>query len=167
LEKVPEMAGQSRWYGAYDFSEGRCLIGHEGKCHGEHTCQFLTRLSDWLTESQRPNQPERPIVMIWDGAPWHRSHSVRAHAQALGMELMALPGYSPDLNPIEGLWKWMRTEVTQLYCHASLHELFQDCLAFIQRINRTPEQVIARLWPKFDLDPDFEKFAFSSSSQFS
>ncbi|MCB0198496.1 MAG: transposase [Anaerolineae bacterium] len=27
--------------------------------------------------------------------------------------MMPLPGYSPDLNPIEGLWKWMREEVTQ------------------------------------------------------
>ena len=73
------------------------------------------------------------------------------------MQVIQLPGYSPDLNPIEGLWKWMREEVTQHFCHPSLQDLFTDCLAFIARINRNPDAMVSRLWPKFDLDPDFEK----------
>jgi hypothetical protein len=43
----------------------------------------------------------------------HRAKSVQATAAALGFTLVPLPGYSPDLNPIEGLWKWMRDQVTK------------------------------------------------------
>ena len=104
----------------------------------------------------------RQLLIIWDGAPWHRSQTVRTQAQQLGIELIQLPAYSPDLNPIEGLWKWMREEVTQHFCHVSLNDLFLDCKAFIDAINLDPIAMISRLWPKFDLDPDYEKLLFSS-----
>ena len=32
---------------------------------------------------------------------------------------------------------------------------------FIDRINLDPEAIITRLWPKFDLDPDYEKVLIS------
>ena len=41
----------------------------------------------------------------------------------VGIELVALPGSSPDLNPTERLWEGMREEVTRGHCHASLTAL--------------------------------------------
>jgi hypothetical protein len=52
--------------------------------------------------------------------------------------LVLLPGYSPDLNPIECLWKWMREEVTQNHCYNTMRELFDACKSFIGRINLDP-----------------------------
>ena len=75
--------------------------------------------------------------------------------------LIQLPSYSPDLNPIEGLWKWMREDLTQHHCYKYLYQLEHACLAFIERINLDPETIISRLWPKFELDPDYEKVLFS------
>jgi transposase len=152
----PPLSARINWYGAYDFSQGRAFIWHEGKCNSEHTVQFLHRLVAWL------DLTDRQLFIIWDGAPWHRSQVVRVAAQQLGIHLIQLPGYSPDLNPIEGLWKWMREEVTQHFCHASLHDLFCDCTAFVERINLDPLAMISRLWPKFDLDPAYEKLLFSA-----
>jgi hypothetical protein len=152
----PPLAARINWYGAYDFSHGQALLWHEGKCNSAHTQQFVQRLHAWQASAGRP------LVLIWDGAPWHRSASVRRQAEQLGIELVPLPAYSPDLNPIEGLWKWMRAEVTQHICHASLQELFSDCLAFIDRINQDPQAMIDRLWPHFDLDPEFEKLLLSN-----
>ena len=74
----------------------------------------------------------------------------------LGIELVNLPGYSPDLNPIERLWDWMREEVTRGHCHASLAALRGACQQFIAGINAAPEAVVDRLWPKFELDPEYE-----------
>ena len=150
----PPLSARINWYGAYDFSAGQALIWHEGKCNSEHTVQFLQRLLACL------KQTDRHLVIIRDGAPWHRSQLVRTQAQQLGIEIIQLPGYSPDLNPIEGLWKWMREEVTQHFCHDSLHDLFVNCKTFIERINLDPDAMISRLWPKFDLDPDYEKLLF-------
>lgn len=152
----PPLSARLNWYGAYDFSQGSVFIWHEGRCNGHHTMQFLQRLVKRFDESKAR------LVVIWDGAPWHRSKCVQDQAEELGIELIQLPSYSPDLNPIEGLWKWMREEVTQHYCHNSLHELFTDCIEFINRINSDPISVLNRLWPRFELDPDYEKLLVST-----
>ena len=132
------------------------MIWHFGQCNGEHTLKFLDQLADWL------GAVERQTVIIWDGAPYHRAKIVQTYAAQLGFTLLPLPGYSPDLNPIEGLWRWMRQEVTQHFCHDTLSDLFDDCVAFIDRINLDPVRVVSRLWPKFELDPDYEKLLVSS-----
>ena len=128
----PPLSARLNWYGAYDFSQGRCLIWHYGKCNGEHTVKFLKRLADWL------GADDRQTVIIWDGAPYHRAKIVQACAAQLGFILLPLPGYSPDLNPIEGLWKWMREDLTQHHCYKYLYQLERACFDFIDRINLDP-----------------------------
>jgi transposase len=101
-------------------------------------------------------------TIIWDGASWHgRADIVREAAETLGFILIQLPAYSPDLNPIEGLWKWLREELTQHHSYKYLYQLERACFDFIDRINLDPEAIISRLWPKFDLDPEYEKVMFS------
>jgi len=160
----PPLADRLNWYGAYDFNHGQCFIWSEGNCNQEHTVAFLQRLADWsVGEALEPlGAVSSPVVIIWDGAPWHRARAVQAAAARLGFTLIPLPAYSPDLNPIEGLWKWMRSEVTQNHCHATMRHLFDACKAFIDRINVDPQAIISRLWPKFDLDPTFEKLLVSN-----
>ena len=117
----PPLQDRINWYGAYDFSQGQCFIWNEGSCNGQHTVQFLQHLAAWLGDGTCP------VVIIWDGAPCHKAQIVQAAAAELGFTLLPLPGYSPDLNPIEGLWKWMREEVTQNHCYPTLRDLFR-CL---------------------------------------
>jgi len=145
------------WYGAYDFTNGQCFIWHQGNCDGDTTVSFLHQLAQW-----NPN-PHQHTVIIWDRAPWHSwAAIVRHHAEELGFSLISLPSYSPDLNPIEGLWKWMREDLTQHHCYKYLYQLERACFDFIDRINLDPVSIISRLWPKFDLDPSYEKVLFSS-----
>ena len=53
------------------------------------------------------------MVVIWDNAPCHVAKVVTAEAARLGIEIVNLPGYSPDLNPIERLFSklkaWLRS----------------------------------------------------------
>lgn len=49
--------------------------------------------------------PDEHIVMIMDGASWHKSQELRVPKN---MELIYLPPYSPELNPVEHLWAEMR-----------------------------------------------------------
>jgi hypothetical protein len=132
------------------------LIWNEGNCNQAHTIQFLPRLAAWL------GPLDDPVLLLWDGAPWHKAKAVQEAAAELGFILRPLPGYSPDLNPIEGLWQWLREEVTHHHCYLTLCELFDACKAFIDRINADPDQLLARLWPKFELDLDFEKLLLSN-----
>lgn len=155
LSDCPRLADRINWYGAYDFSGGQCFIWNEGYCNKENTVRFLHHLADWL------GAVSVPVVIIWDGAPWHRAKVVQHAIAELGFTLIPLPGYSPDLNPIEGLWKWMREEVTMNHCHQSMRALFDACKAFIDRINADPQAILSRLWPKFDLDPGYEELLVS------
>jgi transposase len=152
----PPLSARLNWYGAYDFTQAQCFLWQEGSCNQANTVKFLQQLVKWL------GPLATPVLIIWDGAPWHKATLVQEAAAALGCCLQPLPAYSPDLNPIEGLWKWLRAEVTHNHCHPTLHDLFEACQSFIQRINAAPEQLLARLWPKFELDPDFEKLLLSN-----
>ena len=126
------------------------IVGVDDFSNGEQTVLFLHALVAW-----RAGKKGR-LVLIWDNAPCHVAKVVTAEAARLGIEVVKLPGYSPDLNPIERLWDWMREEVTRGHCHSSLPALRAACQWFITQINGDPEGVIDRLWPKFDLDPEHE-----------
>ncbi len=152
----PGLAARLNCFGAYNFTDGACFLWEDGKCNGHTTLDFLQQLARWLGKTNLQ------VVLIWDGASYHRSQKVLTYAQQLGFQILPLPSYSPDLNPIEGLWKWLREVVTQHYCHQTLAELRQDCRRFIDDINLEPEQIISRLWPRFDLDSNAEKLRFSS-----
>ncbi len=137
-------------YGAYDFTNGECMIWEDGWCDGERTVAFLGALKEWRAGKQGR------VVVIWDNAPCHTAKVVKAKAAELGIELVFLPGYSPDLNPIERLWDWMRQEVTRGHCYDSVAELTAAAQAFIAGINADPVAVVDRLWPVFELDPEVE-----------
>lgn len=153
----PSRKNRLNWYGAYDFTHGQCLIWHQGNCNSDHTVAFLQHLANWNPD------PSQQTIIVWDRASWHsKATIVRQQAEALGLWLVDLPSYSPDLNPIEGLWKWMREELTQHHCYQYLYQLERACLDFIERINLDPDAIITRLWPKFELDPVYEKVLVSS-----
>src|SRR5262249_8452700 len=148
-------------YGAYDFSNGACLLWENGWCNGQETVSFLRALAAW-----RAGKRGR-LVGIWGKAPCHVAKGVKAEAARLGIQLGPLPGDRPGLNPIESLWDWMREEVSRGFCHATVRQLVEAChatvrqlveacQAFITRINRDPLAVVDRLWPKFELDLEFE-----------
>lgn len=155
VSDCPSLSERINWYGAYNFTEGSCFIWNEGNCNTAHTSEFLEHVAHWA------GSRDRRVIVIWDRAPWHRPKLLHEKAAELNMELIELPGYSPDLNPMEALWKWMREEVTQHHCYESLKTLFTACRQFIDAINKDPLAVVDRLWPRFELDPDMEELRFS------
>jgi transposase len=48
----------------------------------------------------------RPCILVWDGLPAHKSRDMTAFlaTQSSWLRIEMLPGYSPDLNPVETLW---------------------------------------------------------------
>ena len=52
-----------------------------------------------------------PITLVMDNARYQRCALVQDSAKALGIELLFLPSYSPNLNLIERLWKFVKKEV--------------------------------------------------------
>ena len=51
-----------------------------------------------------------PITLVLDNARYQKCAVVQALASSLGIELLYLPGYSPNLNLIERLWRFVRKQ---------------------------------------------------------
>ena len=58
-----------------------------------------------LLDKVRERHPDTEVTLVMDNASYQRCYFVRDHAKALGIELLFLPSYSPNLNLIERLWK--------------------------------------------------------------
>ena len=54
---------------------------------------------------------EVPITLVMDNARYQKCKIVAALALKLNIELLFLPAYSPNLNLIERLWKFVKKEV--------------------------------------------------------
>ena len=147
--RSPGLSARVSFYGLYLYNEGQVRLWPYPRANGEHTIDVLRRL--------RAEHPDRELVVLWDGASYHRAGTVREAAAALRIELMPLPGYSPDLMPGEALWRWLREDVTYHHCHTTAEDLTRRVAAFETRLNQNPFAVADRLWVKDQLDPDEEK----------
>jgi hypothetical protein len=83
----PGLSAKVSFYGLYLYNEGAVRLWPYPRANGAHTSDVLRRL--------RALYPDRELVVLWDGAPYHRAGAVREMAAALGIELMPLPGYTP------------------------------------------------------------------------
>jgi len=66
------------------------------------------------------------LLIIWDGSPIHRAKVVKeflADGAAARVQLEQLPGYAPELNPDEGIWKHLKYVELKNVCCRSLSEL--------------------------------------------
>jgi len=73
----------------------------------EHVCEFLRKVRD--------KNPAGPIVIVLDRFASHRAKVTRMFAKALDIHLVFLPPYSPNLNPIEQIWKSVRRVVSRVF----------------------------------------------------
>src|SRR5215213_339619 len=148
----PRLADKLSFYGLYLYNEGEVRLWPYARANGEHTTDVLRRL--------RAEWPDRKLMAVWDGAPYHRARMVREAAAALRIELVPLPGYSPDFMPVEALWRWLREDVTYHHCHPTADDLSRRIAAFEARLNQDRCAVADRLWVKDQLDPEEEKLRF-------
>jgi transposase len=71
-----------------------------------------------------------PITMVLDNDRYQRNIAVEALAEQLGITLLFLPSYSPNLNLIERLWKFIKRRAL----YGRYHPAFADFQAAIQEI---------------------------------
>ena len=64
----------------------------------------------WLEKILLP-QVEVGSVIIMDNASFHQSRKIRELIENAGCELLFLPPYSPDFNPIEHWWQKVKTAI--------------------------------------------------------
>lgn len=93
------------YFGAVRLRDGKFLFRHEARCFDAMTTwTFLRQLR------QASRRAGRRVVVITDNARYHHAnlHAGWRARQEPDFALSYLPPYSPDLNPIERVWKLTR-----------------------------------------------------------
>lgn len=98
--------------------------------NAENTIAFLGKIKDKFPHASK-------IHIILDQSGYHRSQAVRAFTEQNGIDLHFLPPYSPNLNPIERLWKIMN-EYVRNNQHFATPEQFRKSIKFFFE-NTLPE----------------------------
>ena len=53
VSDCPPLSDRINWYGAYNFSDGECLIWADGACNKENTVEFLVQIKEWIKDAGR------------------------------------------------------------------------------------------------------------------
>lgn len=88
-----------------------------------------------LVEALGAVRPDVPKLLIWDNAPPHHPRAVRAAAQEAGVELVFLPFRSPELMPLEDLWRGLKAEIAANRAYPTMEELADRALAWLDALS--------------------------------
>jgi len=105
--------------------------------------------SDWVVSRLRSLRRQicRPVVLLWDGLPAHRSRITRGFlaGQRRWLRVETLPPYAPELNPVELVWANLSARELGNLCPESLTELAHQVNRGVRRIRRHPSLALAFL----------------------
>lgn len=103
--------------------------------------------------------PSGKVVMVLDNARIHHARLLQPFLDGNRdrLELVFLPPYSPQLNLVEGLWKWLKADVINNVFYSTVAEIRRNVTGFLQRIAREPQAIVDRLCLRLEDDhlPDF------------
>ena len=128
------------WW-ARDHLSAISAISPEGKryVHGQDDAMNAADVVTFL-EHLRREVPGR-IVIIWDGSPIHRSHTLQeflANGAAPRLHLERLPAYAPELNPSKRVWHQLKGVEWRNLCCFDRRHLRDELRTAVTRVRRQP-----------------------------
>lgn len=67
--------------------------------------RLIPQLNDWFQDG--------PRIFMQDGAPCHTAKSVKKYLEDEKIPVLRWPGNSPDMNPIENVWEFLKRELAK------------------------------------------------------
>ena len=106
-----------------------------GRCHAFQTQrQNMYETVDMLKNIRRI-YPHQKILLLWDGAGWHRGSAVMEFIQQDGkIEILPFPAYSPEENPQEHVWKKGRSQISH---NKFIPDIDLICSRFVEFLNQS------------------------------
>ena len=124
-------------FGLIEYFTGHCFSqGQEGRLNSTAYIVFLRRVLEQTTQ---------PILLIQDGARYHTSAETKAcFAQhAARLQVLQLPTYAPDDNPIEKLWKKIKQQDTPLHYFPTFEALTAKVEQALLKFANIPQEILA------------------------
>jgi transposase len=93
-----------------------------------------------------------PLLIVWDRLSAHRSRITRdfitTQGERLGLEY--LPGYAPELNPVEYIWGYWKQHQLPNVCPKDYWDLNETARRTLKRMRRRP-RLITAFWKQAEL----------------
>ena len=141
-KEIPANTGRSRLNlsGVVDVIDHKVLVQEDEMLNAEATISFLRKIEEAYSTKTR-------IHIFCDNARYYRNKSVTKYLKDSKIQLHFLPPYSPNLNPIERLWKWMKERVLYNTYYPEFEDFRSAVLGFFA--------VLSTLDPESMLGQDF------------
>jgi len=111
---------------AYNFCAGICQ--NHWVAPIEYTGTTDSKFFEWWFEHCLLKAAKPGSVIVLDNATFHRKSKLPALAQLNNCTVLFLPAYSPDLNPIEKKWAWLKKRLRKILPDFDSFELaVQNC----------------------------------------
>ena len=105
-------------------------------CNTDCTSTFLEELSSVY--------PDDTILLVCDGAGWHKSKGLCVPEN---IKLLGIPPYTPEMNPIEQIWKELRAMGFHNEVFNSLEDVVERLSQTIRKLTKeTVRSITARDW---------------------
>lgn len=145
-KSLPTTARQYRlnFIGAISLEKHKIVHHQVDKVNTESIQIFLSKLRDNHPDGER-------IHLFLDNAGYHRSKEVRRYAKKLKIKFHYLPPYSPNLNPIERLWKIFHEKVTRNRYYEKFAEFVEAAQYFFRNIYKHKKILQNRINDNFQL----------------
>lgn len=78
-------------------------------------------MNEFLLGLSQSIQPRRHVILFVDGASWHSSEELQVPSN---ITLYFFPPYSPELNPIERLWLYLKSNFLSRKIFSDMEDIF-------------------------------------------
>lgn len=119
--------------GAVDIVEGKLHFQEDEMLNAESTITFLGKI-------EKAYPTKRRIHMFFDNARYYKNRAVKKHLEGSKIQAHFLPPYSPNLNPIERLWKWMKERVLYNTYYQEFEDFKHAVFGFLESISNLDSQ---------------------------
>jgi len=151
IQKTWFIKGKQRIVPTYGKHEGVKLVGvlnyETGAVYCEEHAKYDAEVFLGFLKNVVDSYSNGRIVLILDNARIHHAKLLQPYLDSMKerLELVFLPPYSPNLNLIEGLWKWLKSEVINNVFFPNVSKIQQAVRRFMKYIKDIPSVVIDRL----------------------
>ena len=113
--------------GALDLIEKKLLFQEDKRLDANATISFFEKLEKAYPSKKR-------IHLFLDNARYYKNKKVQIYLETSKIQVHYLPSYSPNLNPIERLWKWMKERVLYNTYYEHFDDFKQAIFGFLERV---------------------------------
>ena len=102
------------------------------------SCEVVDKYSmcDLLKAVRLRHPLAKVLYLILDNAPYNRSYEVRNLAKSLRIKLVYLPSYSPNLNPIERFWKFVKKKAIANNYFPDVETFRRELMLFLRGVRK-------------------------------